>query len=456
MLSAAAQLAAVTVVYWVWMACSPARSAYQSHTLEAYADYWLLLVIGLVAGVLSRRQDDGFGFQNFAQAHDQAVRLMVFGLLPWAAYLLAFRDLRVSRVFLFGMMPLLHATLVVTERYVPPWLARRFFQGQRVERTVLVGTPQAAEGIQGWLGRREEMGVRVLGLVSPPAPGNADGKYRILGGVQELPRVIELMKATQVVLLGTQANLPWTRFCLEACERRGVRLLILSDLEGRLGHQLRAYRDEGLHFYSLREEPLENPLSRMLKRGFDVAVALAVGLPAVAAAAAVVWVVQRWQSPGPLFYRQKRTGFHREPFEMLKFRTMHVANDDPARQATANDPRVFRAGRWLRRYSLDELPQFINVLRGEMSVVGPRPHLAEHDAVFARALENYHVRTAIKPGITGLAQVRGFRGEATSGEAIRKRVECDVHYLENWTLAMDVWIVTRTALQVFVPPKSAY
>jgi lipopolysaccharide/colanic/teichoic acid biosynthesis glycosyltransferase len=187
-----------------------------------------------------------------------------------------------------------------------------------------------------------------------------------------------------------------------------------------------------------------------------LAVALLLGVPVLAFTTVVVWFLQRWQSPGPVFIRQVRSGLYRKKFWMFKYRTMHVNNGDQARQATRNDSLIFPAGRWLRRFSIDELPQFINVLRGDMSVVGPRPHLLEHDDVFARVLENYHVRAAVKPGVTGLAQVRGYRGQVTSEDAIRKRIQSDIYYLENWSFALDCSIIARTTVQLIFPPKSAY
>jgi lipopolysaccharide/colanic/teichoic acid biosynthesis glycosyltransferase len=135
---------------------------------------------------------------------------------------------------------------------------------------------------------------------------------------------------------------------------------------------------------------------------------------------------------------------------------MHPENPQEARQATEGDARVFRAGRWFRKYSVDEMPQFWNVLRGDMSVVGPRPHLLEHNDQFARLMRNYHVRAWIKPGITGLAQVRGFRGETRTEDKLKHRIESDLYYLENWSLALDVSIIARTAWQLFFPPATAY
>ena len=144
------------------------------------------------------------------------------------------------------------------------------------------------------------------------------------------------------------------------------------------------------------------------------------------------------------------------PFAIYKYRTMHVCNDDPNRQASKGDQRIYPGGRWLRKFSIDEMPQFINVLLGDMSIVGPRPHLLQHNEHFAQALSNYPVRASVKPGITGLAQVRGFRGETKTDEDIVRRVESDIQYLENWSLLMDCWIIMKTAVQVVSPPPTAF
>lgn len=178
--------------------------------------------------------------------------------------------------------------------------------------------------------------------------------------------------------------------------------------------------------------------------------------PLLAAIAALI----RLDSPGPVLFRQKRHGLNNELIEVLKFRTMyHHASDPNAAQLTRrNDPRVTRIGAFLRRTSLDELPQFINVLRGEMSVVGPRPHAVSAKAgglLYADAVRNYNWRHRMKPGITGWAQVSGWRGETERVEQIQKRVEHDIYYIENWSVLMDLQIILSTILGGFAG-KNAY
>jgi lipopolysaccharide/colanic/teichoic acid biosynthesis glycosyltransferase len=141
---------------------------------------------------------------------------------------------------------------------------------------------------------------------------------------------------------------------------------------------------------------------------------------------------------------------------MLKFRTMHPNNRNEAQQASKNDSRVFPTGSWLRRLSLDELPQFVNVLAGEMSVVGPRPHLPQHEEMFIRVMRRYVIRQFIRPGLTGWAQVNGFRGEIHTEVDIEQRVEADIHYLETWSFSLDCLIILRTFKHCVAPPRNAY
>jgi Undecaprenyl-phosphate glucose phosphotransferase len=191
------------------------------------------------------------------------------------------------------------------------------------------------------------------------------------------------------------------------------------------------------------------PLSRIeivKKRLFDTvlaATALIVLTPLLVAVAIAVAV----DSPGPVFFVQRRYGFNQQPFRIIKFRTMATLDDGPVvLQATRNDPRLTRIGRWLRRWNIDEIPQLFNVLTGEMSLVGPRPHALSHDREYERRISLYARRHNVKPGITGWAQIHGYRGEIDTEDKMRKRVEYDLFYIDNWSLWLDLKIIARTVL----------
>ena len=169
-----------------------------------------------------------------------------------------------------------------------------------------------------------------------------------------------------------------------------------------------------------------------------------------------IGILIRIESPGPALFRQRRGGLHGRPFVILKFRTMRTTEDgDKIIQATRDDERVTRIGAWLRRTSLDELPQLLNVLRGDMSIVGPRPHALAHDQIYIDMLDGYRRRAEVKPGLTGLAQVRGLRGSTAEIEAMAARLDCDLDYIDQWTLGLDVKLILTTAKVIF-EQESAY
>ena len=206
---------------------------------------------------------------------------------------------------------------------------------------------------------------------------------------------------------------------------------MLHDLHSYFNHKTIVFEDDGVRFIALRDEPLESPLNRFIKRLLDLAVSLPVVIIILPFMSVLIWLIHRANTPGPLFFKQVRNGMLGRPFKIYKYRTMYAHSDNEERQTSRNDARIFPGGNWLRRLSIDELPQFINVLFGNMSVVGPRPHLQQHDEAFAKMRRNYLVRRFIRPGITGWAQVNGHRGQIHSERDIQKRVEADIHYLEK-------------------------
>jgi undecaprenyl-phosphate galactose phosphotransferase/putative colanic acid biosynthesis UDP-glucose lipid carrier transferase len=192
-----------------------------------------------------------------------------------------------------------------------------------------------------------------------------------------------------------------------------------------------------------------------IKRVFDIAVS-SLALVMLAPTMLIAAIVIKLDSRGPAFFSQLRNGFNSKEFWIFKFRTMTVMEQGPeVKQAGRNDKRVTRVGRWLRRTSIDELPQFLNVLRGEMSLVGPRPHATQHNNEYEKLIWKYAFRHHVKPGITGWAQVHGLRGETATVDVMEKRVELDLWYINNWSLWLDVKILMKTFVAV-IGQKEAY
>lgn len=199
---------------------------------------------------------------------------------------------------------------------------------------------------------------------------------------------------------------------------------------------------------SVRNEPLQDPVNRGVKRLFDILTSGLFLLTVFPIVYLIAGIIIKIQSPGPILFKQKRNGLDGKEFYCLKFRSMHVNKDSDRIQATKNDPRKFKFGNLMRKTNIDELPQFINVFKGDMSLVGPRPHMLLHTQEYSRLIRRYMVRHLVKPGITGWAQVQGFRGETKILDQMENRVKADIWYVENWSFGLDLRIMWRTLLNM--------
>ena len=452
------QIVIVALLFWfgVWVMVT-FHSPGAELTWRRYSIYCGLLILGMCLEALTRGGSRNYFLQNeLLRQHRLSLRQTIASTGLLVLYLIATKDAFISRIFFFNFVPWLYVALLFSHYYLSPLLARGIFTRLREEKTLLVGSPRKAAQLRSWLRRKAEIGLRTVGLICEEKIDRTEDGIPVLGSSGELEKVIRELGITQVILLEFPLFTEINRNIIRICDQLGIRLLIVSDLEEKLRHSVTHFEDDGFRFIGLREEPLENPLNRFFKRAIDLAIALPVVLFIFPILAVLVWVAQRYQSPGPLFHAQTRAGMQNRQFIIFKFRTMRPDHDELARQARDRDERVYPLGKWFRKLSIDEVPQFWNVLRGDMSIVGPRPHLIEHNNQFSRLMENYHVRAFVKPGITGLAQVRGFRGEARNNSDIENRVACDIEYLENWHLSLECGIILRTFAQLIVPPRTAY
>jgi putative colanic acid biosynthesis UDP-glucose lipid carrier transferase len=206
----------------------------------------------------------------------------------------------------------------------------------------------------------------------------------------------------------------------------------------------------------MRTEPLNDVSNRIKKRLFDVGVSLLVIIFILSWLIPIMAILILLESRGPVFFVQERSGRDNQPFKCYKFRSMRVNKDANSKQATRNDSRMTRIGRIMRRTNIDEFPQFINVLKGEMSIVGPRPHMLKHTEDYSKVIGQYMIRQFLTPGITGWAQVNGFRGETKTIMQMQQRVEHDIWYMENWSIWLDVRIMFLTVYNTFKGNKNAF
>lgn len=453
------QVAIVAALFWlgVWIMVTFYSPAAENLTWRRYSIYCGMLVIGLLLESLTRDGSKNYFLHNeLLRQHRLSLRQTIASAGLLVLYLIATKDAFISRVFFFNFVPWLYVALLFSHYYLPGLLVRGAFARSRDEKTLLVGSSRRAAQLREWLQRKASIGLRAVGLVCDETVEQTEHGLPVLGHTRQFEQIVRDHAISQVILLEFPlfSEINWE--IIRTCDQLGVRLLIVSDLEEKLRHSVTHFEDDGFRFIGLREEPLENPLNRFFKRVIDLAIALPVMLFILPIFTVIVWIAQRLQSPGPLFHVQTRAGIQNRQFKIYKFRTMQSDHEELTRQARSDDARVYPLGKWFRRLSIDELPQFWNVLRGDMSIVGPRPHLIEHNQQFSQLMANYHVRAFIKPGITGLAQVRGFRGEARNNSDIENRVACDIEYLENWNLSLECGIILRTFAQLIIPPRTAY
>ena len=293
-------------------------------------------------------------------------------------------------------------------------------------------------------------------LINDPATG-----YRIVK-VWKADELREAIKKGEQVVFGDELYV-----CLSRKERDTIRLLsrecdrqvtqffyVPVSVES-IGLKFQREYINDIEVFTTHESPLQNPMNKMVKRCMDIALSIVFLIP-TAIIFPFVYVIIKIQSPGPLFFRQERTGLDGKNFKMVKFRSMHVNKDADKIQATKDDPRKYPFGNFMRKANIDELPQFWNVLMGNMSIVGPRPHMLAHTEMYSELIDKYMVRHFVKPGITGWAQVTGFRGETKELWQMEGRVQRDIWYIENWTVWLDIRIIWLTFKTFFVHDKNAY
>lgn len=232
------------------------------------------------------------------------------------------------------------------------------------------------------------------------------------------------------------------------CENHLVRFYSVPNLRNYLRRRVTLEMFSNVPLLSMHSEPLSSAINRVVKRLFDILFSLAFLCTLFPFIYLVVAVIIKATSPGPILFKQRRNGINGNEFWCYKFRSMCINRDADTLQATANDVRKTKFGDFLRRSSIDELPQFINVLSGDMSVVGPRPHMLAHTTLYAEIINTYMVRHFIKPGITGWAQVSGFRGETKQLCEMQGRVKADIWYLEHWSFMLDLYIIYKTIANV--------
>ena len=320
--------------------------------------------------------------------------------------------------------------------------------GGNFRKTIIIGNDESVEELKEFFVNQKELGYENRKTFSFKSPSDLD--------LQEcfdfiLSRNIDEVYCSANELEENQLNL-----LIEFCENNFKILKFISKRGGLLSKKLKTDTYGLSTVQSLRQMPLSNDYNTLVKRFFDIVFSLFIIMFFLSWITPIIALLIKIESSGPVFFKQTRNGIKYKEFTCYKFRSMVENIDAHIQQATKNDKRVTKIGKILRKTSLDELPQFYNVLIGNMSVVGPRPHMIKENERYSKSVNKFMVRHFVKPGITGLAQVKGFRGEIETNEDIINRVKFDIYYLENWSLILDLNIVFLTTINFLTGHKKAY
>ena len=345
--------------------------------------------------------------------------------------------------------------LVLLWRYISIkliFLYRRY--GYNYDRVLIVGGGDVAKGLHDYFFSDDILGIKLLGIFSDKKP-----IFKTDISIDSIDRIKDFSIENEIDEI--YYTLPLTNTediqdLVDFADQNLIRFKVIPDFRGFPLRRVNIDFFDNVPVLSFRKEPLKDSISRFLKRLFDVVVSLIVSVFILSWMYPIIGVLIKLSSKGPILFKQKRSGLDNKEFWCYKFRSMSQNVDADNKQATKGDVRITTIGRFLRKSSLDEFPQFINVLKGDMSVVGPRPHMLKQTEQYSELIKKYMVRQLVKPGITGAAQIRGYRGETKEIQQMEGRVKWDVWYIENWTFFLDINIIFRTVFNFIKGDEKAY
>jgi Undecaprenyl-phosphate glucose phosphotransferase len=386
---------------------------------------------------------------RLAQPRGRVIVDIVVGWLALAALLAVFGHFT-------GYLGHFQLETLITWCWVAPWCqlgahfllraavpALRAFEA-RPRLAVVAGMNPAGVELARRLERDIYAGIRVVGFVDDRAFSRTEGSHPVLARIDQLPELVKRRRVDVVYLALPMISGPRIHALLEELRDTTASVYFVPDMFVTDLIQARVDSVNGMPVLGVFDSPFAGA-SGLVKRASDIVLSAAI-LVLVAPLLLVLGLLVKLTSPGPAIFRQRRYGLDGEEIVVYKLRSMTVTEDgDVVRQATRSDSRVTRLGAFLRRSSLDELPQFINVLQGRMSIVGPRPHAVAHNELYRKLIKGYMQRHKVRPGLTGWAQIHGLRGETQSVEKMKARIDYDLDYLRNWSLRLDLYIIAKTA-----------
>ncbi|WP_210487849.1 undecaprenyl-phosphate glucose phosphotransferase [Rufibacter aurantiacus] len=322
------------------------------------------------------------------------------------------------------------------------------------KKVVIIGAGQTGEKIRDYINRTPHLGYKIEGFFDdrPSSAQNLD----ILGSIDQCFPRAKAMGVSEIFYTLPTPDKERVDALIHEADKNMIRFRLVPEINLFLEKNVFIDFNGPAPILSHRQEPLEDRANRFVKRVFDLVVSSLVIIFILSWLIPVMALIIKLESKGPVFFRQLRSGRYNKPFYCFKFRSMHLNDESDKKQASKGDARVTRVGAFIRKTNIDELPQFLNVLLGDMSVIGPRPHMLKHTEDYSAVIDEYMVRHYLTPGISGWAQVNGFRGETKDMQSMQKRIMADIWYLENWSLLLDLKIVFLTIWLTIRGDRDAY
>jgi putative colanic acid biosynthesis UDP-glucose lipid carrier transferase len=327
-------------------------------------------------------------------------------------------------------------------------------KGANFRNVVIVGAGATGNEMYNYFLSDPAHGYRFMGFFDD-RPEKCVHKNKVIGNIDFLSTYIKKNKVDEVYCALPLHDGKVIKELVNLADNNFIRFKIVPDFRGFLNKKVNIDFYDMMPVLTIRQEPLESILNRAIKRTFDIFFSLFLIVFVFTWLFPLFIIIIKTSSPGPAFFVQKRSGRRNEVFFCYKFRSMNINDEADSVQATLNDKRITKIGRFLRKTNLDELPQFFNVFKGQMSVVGPRPHMLKHTEEYSKVIDKFMVRHLVKPGITGWAQVSGYRGATQDLRKMLKRIRYDVWYIENWSLLLDIRIIFMTVVNMIKGDKNA-
>jgi putative colanic acid biosynthesis UDP-glucose lipid carrier transferase len=326
----------------------------------------------------------------------------------------------------------------------------RIITGSNFRNAVIIGFTPEAIRLKELFEERNDYGYRFLGYFS-----NKKNHPEILGKIEDIISFVIENEVDEIYCSLNELSNEKLKDLVDFADENKKEIKFIPDSKEIFSKNLRIDYYEMFPVLSLKKTILHEPSTKIFKRIFDIVFSLIVIVGILSWLVPILAILIKLESKGPIFFKQGRPGLDEKEFFCYKFRSMKM-NETTEQEASKNDPRVTKIGKFMRKSSIDELPQFLNVLIGEMSVVGPRPHLWSQNKAYGNRIKKYMVRHYVKPGITGLAQVKGFRGEIETDDDMINRIKFDVFYIENWSVILDVKIIIQTVVNIYIGEEKAY